>query len=116
MDAVGQHLERLVRDCNSSRRLREDPVEFIHRYRHPLDQEVVGFVAASLAFGNAAAARRSIERVLSALGKRWDPYAFVDLCAAAAARHGAGSTELLEAVQTAELELLAELAAERARH
>ena len=70
MDAVGQHLERLLRDCNSSRRLREDPVEFIHRYRHPLDQEVVGFVAASLAFGNAAAARRSIERVLSALGER----------------------------------------------
>ena len=70
MDAVGQRLERLVRDCNASRRLREDPVEFIHRYRDPVDQEVVGFVAASLAFGNAVAARRSIERVLSALGER----------------------------------------------
>ena len=48
---------------------------------------------------------------LAALAERWDPYAFVDLCAAAATRRGAGSTALLEAVQAAELELLTELAA-----
>ena len=46
---------------------------------------------------------------LAALTERWDPFAFVDLCAAAS-RHDSGSTALLEAVQAAELDLLTELA------
>ena len=47
---------------------------------------------------------------LRALAERWDPYAFVDLCAGAAARRPTSSTALLEAVQAAELDLLTELA------
>ena len=49
---------------------------------------------------------------LAALAERWDPFAFVDLCAAATGR-GAASAALPEALQAAELELLTELAAER---
>ena len=45
---------------------------------------------------------------LAALAERWDPFAFVDLCAAASRR--GGSAAPLEALQAAELELLAELA------
>ena len=48
---------------------------------------------------------------LAALAERWDPYAFVDLCAADG--HSGGSKALLEALQAAELELLTELAAQR---
>jgi hypothetical protein len=72
--------------------------------------------------GFAQMARRAAEVVadagdqpapeLAALTERWDPYAFVDLCAAAA-RHGSGSPALLEAVQAAELELLTELATDQ---
>ncbi|MCY4484735.1 MAG: hypothetical protein OXC12_17825 [Spirochaetaceae bacterium] len=46
---------------------------------------------------------------LRALAERWDPYAFVDLCAGAA-RRPTSSTALLQAVQAAELDLLTELA------
>ena len=50
--------------------------------------------------------------VLAALAQRWDPFAFVDLCAAATGHPGA-TAALLESLQAAELELLTELAAER---
>ena len=49
---------------------------------------------------------------LAALAERWDPFAFVDLCAAATGENGA-TAALLESLQAAELELLTELAAER---
>ena len=49
------------------------------------------------------------ESGLAALTERWDPFAFVDLCAAAT-RHGSASVAVLESLQAAELELLAELA------
>ncbi len=44
-----------------------DPVEYVHRYADPHDQEVVGLVAASLAFGNVKAIRRSVGRVVALL-------------------------------------------------
>ncbi|MBW1761805.1 MAG: TIGR02757 family protein [Deltaproteobacteria bacterium] len=53
-------------DAKSTRR--RDPVDFVHRYEEPRDQEIVGLLASSLAFGNVVAARRSIDRVLTALG------------------------------------------------
>ncbi len=70
MDSIGERLEVLLRGCDSALRRRQDPVDFIHQYDDPVDQEVAGLIAASLAFGNAVAARRSVERVLSALGER----------------------------------------------
>ncbi len=69
MDSVGQRLEALLQDCDSAQRRRRDPVDFIHQYEEPGDQEIAGLVASSLAFGNAVTARCSIERVLSALGE-----------------------------------------------
>ena len=57
-----------------------------------------------------AEAGRAPESGLAALTERWDPIAFVDLCAAAS-RHGSASVAVLESLQAAELELLAELAA-----
>jgi uncharacterized protein (TIGR02757 family) len=49
---------------------RSDPVAFVHRHRDPHDQEVVALVAALLAFGRVESIRRSVERVLDALGPR----------------------------------------------
>ena len=42
---------------------------FVHRFGEPGDVEVVGLLAASLAFGNVVAVRRSIGRVLDVLGE-----------------------------------------------
>lgn len=50
-------------------------MDFVHRYEKP-DREIVGLVAAFLAFGNVAAIRRSVGRVLDSLGPH--PAATVD--------------------------------------
>jgi len=61
-------LDALVAETDVVTRREADPVGFVHRYDAPEDQEVVGLVAATLAFGNVVAIRRSVERVLEALG------------------------------------------------
>src|SRR5262249_43534777 len=45
-----------------------DPVEFVHRYRDPLDQEIVALIASSMAFGNVKALRAKIDDALARLG------------------------------------------------
>lgn len=68
MDAIGERLEALLEDSYARRSRSQDPIDFVHRYHDRADQEVVGLLASSLAFGNALAARRSIGRALDALG------------------------------------------------
>lgn len=68
MDGIRQHLNALRESCDAESTRSRDPVDFVHGYDRPRDQEVVGLVAASLAFGNAVSARRSIGRVLAMLG------------------------------------------------
>lgn len=48
--------------------LDSDPLQFVHRYRNPRDQEVAGLVAASLAYGKVSIVIRSVGRVLETLG------------------------------------------------
>jgi uncharacterized protein (TIGR02757 family) len=52
-----------------------DPVHLVRRYPADADREVVGFLAAGLAFGRVASILQSIERVLAVLGP--SPAAFV---------------------------------------
>jgi uncharacterized protein (TIGR02757 family) len=52
-----------------------DPVHVVRRYPDPADREVVGFVAAGLAFGRVASVLQSIESLLAAMGPH--PAAFV---------------------------------------
>ena len=47
-----------------------DPIHIVRRYTASDDREVVGFVAASLAFGRVASVLQSIERVLAIMGRR----------------------------------------------
>jgi uncharacterized protein (TIGR02757 family) len=47
-----------------------DPIQVVRRFSRPDDREVVGFIAASLAFGRVASVLASIERVLAVLGPR----------------------------------------------
>lgn len=61
-------LDALVLATDGAARRESDPVGFVHRYASPADREVVGLVAALLAFGNVVAIRRSIARVLATLG------------------------------------------------
>ena len=47
-----------------------DPLEFVHAYGDPADQELAGLVAATLAYGNVKAILRSVGAVLERLGER----------------------------------------------
>ncbi len=66
--ALKKKLNALVATFDFEARVATDPVRFPRRYADPLDQEIVGLVAASLAFGNVVAIGKSVERVLSVLG------------------------------------------------
>jgi uncharacterized protein (TIGR02757 family) len=60
-------LDRLYADFNSPDSA-ADPIQIVRRYRRDDDREVVGFVAASLAFGRVTSVLQSIERVLAVMG------------------------------------------------
>lgn len=74
LSLLGERLEALRKDW-AARRLDSDPLEFARNAARD-DQEVVGFLAASLAFGRVASIRASVQTVLSALDGR--PVAFLE--------------------------------------
>ncbi|HMJ83672.1 MAG TPA: DUF2400 family protein, partial [Vicinamibacterales bacterium] len=67
-------LERLYADFNYPDSA-TDPIQIVRRYTRSDDREVVGFVAAALAFGRVTSVLQSIERVLAVMGSR--PAAYV---------------------------------------
>jgi uncharacterized protein (TIGR02757 family) len=52
-----------------------DPIQIVRRYRRDDDREIVGFIAAALAFGRVTSVLQSIERVLAVMGP--EPAAYV---------------------------------------
>ena len=69
-------VERRLHDRLERLRLRygasylgSDPLEFPRRFQNSLDREVAGLVASSLAYGNVKVIRRSVDRVLTSLGR-----------------------------------------------
>lgn len=66
--ALGEALDGVRARCEVDARRRNDPVEFVHRYRDPHDQELVALLASALAFGNVKALRAKIEDALGRLG------------------------------------------------
>lgn len=67
-------LDRL-RARYGARHLGSDPLEYPRRYDEPEDRELVGLLAAGLAFGNVTSIRNSLERLCPILGPR--PVRFV---------------------------------------
>ena len=67
-------LDRLYSDFNYPDSA-ADPIQIVRRYERADDREVVGFCAASLAFGRVGSVLQSIERVLSVMGSA--PAAYV---------------------------------------
>jgi len=74
MTALKEVLDRLYSEFNYPDSA-TDPIHIVRRYSRDDDREVVGFVAAALAFGRVASVMQSIERVLAIAGRR--PAAFV---------------------------------------
>jgi uncharacterized protein (TIGR02757 family) len=79
IDKVKPVLDRLYAEFNYPDSA-ADPIHIVRRFVQPDDREVVGFVAASLAFGRVSSVLQSIERVLAIMGpapaayvRRFDP-------------------------------------------
>jgi uncharacterized protein (TIGR02757 family) len=77
-----QGLEALYRRYNRRVFVHPDPLEFLYRCETPADQEIVGLVSATLAYGRVAQILSSIERVLAVMGG--SPRAFVETATPAA--------------------------------
>ena len=65
--AIKATLDRVRARCDNEARLRADPVGIVHRYEDPLDQEIVGLVAACIAFGNVKTIRAKLGDLLAQL-------------------------------------------------
>ena len=71
-------LEDLYARYHSKAFLSSDPLEFVHHYQDPLDQEAVGLIAALLAYGNVKQIRRSVGGALDRMTQfAGSPSAFV---------------------------------------
>ncbi|MDD2804683.1 MAG: TIGR02757 family protein [Elusimicrobiales bacterium] len=63
------YLEKTYREMNRPEYIHPDPLEFVWRYKSAADREVVGLIAACLAYGNVTQILRSVEKVLAPMGK-----------------------------------------------
>ncbi|MFH2010657.1 MAG: TIGR02757 family protein [bacterium] len=62
-------LERVLAKYGKRELLGTDPLQVVHRYEGARDQEVVGFLAAGLAFGNVKAIVGALDQALGVLGE-----------------------------------------------
>lgn len=74
--------------CRSQRHLGNDPLSFCHRYNNPLDQEIVGLVASSFAYGKVSSIKKNVEEALAVMSpsprrfiERYDPSASLNALA-----------------------------------
>ncbi len=66
--ALKAHLDRIA-DTYDSRYLATDPLWFVHQYERNEDREIVGLIAAGLAFGNVRSIQNSIRFALSLIAE-----------------------------------------------
>ena len=74
MKPTKDFLEATYRKMNRAEYIHPDPLEFVWRYKGAADREVVGLIAACLAYGNVNQILKSVEKVLAPMGKspaRW---------------------------------------------
>jgi uncharacterized protein (TIGR02757 family) len=67
--ALKPELDRLYQSFNDEHSA-TDPIQIVRRYAQPDDLEIVGFCAASLAFGRVASVLQSVERLVAIMGRR----------------------------------------------
>jgi uncharacterized protein (TIGR02757 family) len=65
---IKKKLEKLYCDLNRREFVSPDPLQFLYSYKDPLDIEIAGLVASSLAYGRVAQILKSVEKVLSIMG------------------------------------------------
>jgi uncharacterized protein (TIGR02757 family) len=74
-DELKEFLEYKVKEFNTTSFISDDPVSLIHRFNRKEDIEIVGFLVATIAWGNRKSIIKSGEKLLSIMGQ--SPYEFV---------------------------------------
>jgi len=69
-----QKLDRLYDRYNRRQYVHPDPLEFLYPYKDVRDREIVGLIAASLAYGKVAQILVSVSRVLEVMGESPEAY------------------------------------------
>lgn len=69
MKPTKDFLEKTYKEMNRAEFIHPDPLEFVWRYKGAADREVVGLIAACLAYGNVNQILKSVEKVLAPMGK-----------------------------------------------
>lgn len=75
LDQLKDFLDYKVQEFNTSSFISDDPVSLIHRYHRKEDIEIVGFLVATIAWGNRKAIIKSGEKLLSIMGE--SPFEFI---------------------------------------
>lgn len=75
MDDIKGYLDSLVAKNNTEAFIKDDPVQFPHRFNDLRDIEVVSFLVATIAWGNRKMILNNSEKMLSAMGG--SPYDYV---------------------------------------
>jgi uncharacterized protein (TIGR02757 family) len=73
MDVLKKGLDALYRKFNRREFVHPDPLETVYGYESPLDQEIVGLIAACLAYGRVAQILASVGRALEAISAPQTP-------------------------------------------
>jgi uncharacterized protein (TIGR02757 family) len=63
-DTMKEKLEGLYAQYNHRRYVHPDPLEFLYDYTDPLEREIVGLIASSLAYGRVAQILKSVSLIL----------------------------------------------------
>ncbi len=71
-----QKLEKVYKKYNKRELVDPDPLVFLYNYPDVKDREIVGLIAATLAYGRVAQILKSIEKVLNIMGKH--PHTYIE--------------------------------------
>lgn len=75
MEDIKEYLDSLVGKNNTEAFIKDDPVQFPHRFNDLRDIEIVSFLVATIAWGNRKMILNNSDRMLSMMGK--SPYDYV---------------------------------------
>ena len=68
MNSLKNKLEQIYVKYNKFQFIYPDPLEFLYNYKDPQDQEIVGLIASSLAYGKVSQILTSVKNILGVIG------------------------------------------------
>ncbi len=64
------NFDELYQKYNDKKWILTDPIQFVHRYSDPLDQELVGFLTSLFSYGSVPQIVKAVENILEPMGNK----------------------------------------------